>query len=135
MTPRFQNMQTSTRRILCLAENSPLHNDPPASFAFLASACVNWVASTTPSPGTQIPPCTHGQRRQAQPQGSLSRPAIYATSTVGRRGGVLASPTRVAIVVILSPGRCVTRACITGQNTFKPLIARVFSDSTLKAST
>ena len=45
--------------------------------------------------------------------------------------GWLASRTLDPRVVNLNPGLSVTRACVPGQNTL-PLIARVFSDRTLK---
>ena len=45
--------------------------------------------------------------------------------------GWFASRTLDPRVVRSNPGRSVTRACVPGKNTL-PLIARVFSDMTLK---
>ena len=44
----------------------------------------------------------------------------------------LASRTLDPRVVRSNPGQYVTRACVPGQNTLIPLIARVFSDTTQK---
>ena len=63
------------------------------------------------------------------------RTFLFADSAVERRGGAAAAAASRTLdprVVRSDPGRSVTRACVPGQNTFIPLIARVFSDRTLK---